>query len=123
MIIISCSRRLSLSPKNSRPEVSLSPLIRYTHWLNIYHRNIKCIYDIDLLPQMKKAGWRCATASKRLDLSLSFLTACTPSLTMGMIDDRAVASRAGKDSNCCMWQPELLPPRYNEHSRVKATST
>jgi hypothetical protein len=71
---------------------------------------------------MKKAGWRCATASKRLDLSLSFLTACTPSLTMGMIDDRAVASRAGKDSNCCMWQPELLPPRYNEH-RVKGKDT
>jgi hypothetical protein len=71
---------------------------------------------------MDAAGWRVATALKRLDLTLFLLTVCAPSLTMDMIDDRAVTSRAGKDCNCCKWQPELLPTRFHEH-RVKGSGT
>jgi hypothetical protein len=71
---------------------------------------------------MRKASWKPFAAAKKMYNLLSLLTVCTPSLTMDIADDRAVASRAAKDSNCCMWQPELLPRGFHQH-RVKGKST
>lgn len=126
IITLSCSRRPSLPQENSRPE-PFRYLIRYhdprpdrvQHELNIYHKTSICIGITRL---MRDASWKRSNADKKMFKCLSLLTACTPSLTMDIPDDRAVASRAAKDSHCCMWQPKLLPKGCSQH-RVKGKST
>ena len=123
--MLSCSRRPSLPQENSRPEPSRYSTYRddrpnrMKHKLNIYHKTSICI---GLLPLMGDASWKQCNADKKMFKCLSLLTVCTPSLAMDIPDDRAVASRAVKDSHCCMWQPELLPTGYSQH-RVKGKNT